>query len=372
MLTEGEVDVRRFGAKSLYVMAGGAHERLDGRYKIADAQGNYQDVGFSDGVKEGDCKRYDYKDRLLSEASYRDGRMEGAYRAYHQNGKVSQKGRYSSGQQEGEWLYYDDEGAKIAVEHYAGGKPTGEWWKLMTSSVGGGAGGWWAMLFEMHPEYKESAGGTVKVEEVSHYRDGKHRGRSYQRVVNGPMRWERDYEDEGTYTSKEYYPNGKLELEKRLRNHKLDGHFKAYTKAGVLVADRVFREDVLEHETLYWENGMPHYLKTYKHGELEGEYREWNEKGELISVGEYKGGSKSGLWKTYVPGEETLVSEILYKGGQPHGLAKFYSAANRVENQGEYVHGEKNGLWKRYDLAGKLREETEYAMGREVKRREYK
>lgn len=233
-------------------------------------------------------------------------------------------------------------------------------------------GGWWVFYFELNPGYDEASGGTVKVEEVEHYKDGQHHGRAWQKVVDGSVRWEREYENDGTYSSREFYPNGKLELERSLRHYKLEGSRKNYSQAGVLLGDRQFKADQLQHEKVYWESGEPRYEKNYRNAQLDGEYREWNEKGELAVEGEYKGGAKSGMWTVYLPEEKRVGSEINYEGGEPNGAAKFYNAANRVELEGQYRNGEQDGLWKRYDLAGKLKEEVVYEMGREVSKKEYK
>ncbi|PIE85947.1 MAG: hypothetical protein CSA05_02990 [Bacteroidia bacterium] len=184
LLTQSDVKEQKFGKLILY--KDNSNNLLNGHYRISDTRGNFIDVHFNDGKKNGTQTDYDYKERKLCEKSFKNGKTHGKYQRYHQNGKLSVEGEFVNGLQEGKWKYYDDKGELKVREFYKAGKADGKWWA----------------------KGKSTNNAIVYITE--NYKNGEHHGRSEQKNDDGKIDWEREYTNDGSYRHRGYYPNGKL------------------------------------------------------------------------------------------------------------------------------------------------------------------
>ncbi len=346
LLMKSDVKTQRFGKEVLYKTKD--NNLLNGHYKIGDSRGNYTDAHFKNGKKHGKVIDYDYNDRKLVERNFKNGKQDGRYTSYYQSGKVRVQGDFVNGKQDGKWKYFDEKGKVTALENYENGQKEGKWWKKKT--------------------YQNQIISMV----IEHYKDNQLFGHAEQKGEDGKLNWEREYTNNISYTHKGYYPNGKLYIEKTLVDGKLDGKELIYNQNGILLTQRLFREDQLQEEVGYYENGNKKYLNSYKYRKRNGLFERYDEKGIKTEEGNYKDDYKSGVWKTYSAHDGSLITETTFVNGIKNGITKNYNVANKVSSEGNYKNNEKDGVWKHYNLAGKLVKEVEYKLGREISSKEYK
>ncbi len=346
LLMKNDIKTQRFGKEVFYKT--NDNNLLDGHYKIADSRGNYSDIHFKKGKKHGAAIDYDYEGRKLVQRNFENGKQNGTYTSFFQNGKVRVKGEFVKGKQDGKWKYFDDKGVVKTLEIYKNGKKEGKWWKKITS--------------------QNQAVAVV----TENYKNDQHFGHSEEKNEDGKLNWEREYVNNLSYTHKGYHPNGKIYIEKTLKDGKLDGKELKYNANGVLLTQKLYKEDQLQQLITYYENGNKKSLNNYAHGKRNGLFEEYTEKGIKYKSGDYKDDFKTGIWKIFAQNDGSLISETTYVNGIKNGITKIYNVANKVSSEGNFKNNEKDGIWKSYNLAGKLIKEIEYKLGREISSKEYK
>ena len=164
-----------------------------------------------------------------------------------------------------------------------------------------------------------------------------------------------------------YFPSGKLEQKGK------------YNKKGKPDGEWVW----------YYENGKILRKENYTNGLLSGSSEEYNEKGELITKGEYVDDFKEGfwtytlenytesgnyrlglpdsLWKAYYIKEKKIMFEGYFINGEPEGKHIWYYDDGRIKSYGKYVGGIKEGNWKYYSQEGEIELEVTYENGIEIK-----
>lgn len=120
---------------------------------------------------------------------------------------------------------------------------------------------------------------------------------------------------------------------------------------------------------LYHNNGKGEIRERFnrKNGKIHGQYKFYNEHGQLISIQEYIHGEENGLWKIYHKNGQILyvVNKI---DGEENGIGKYYHENGQLESEGMVKNGNEYGLWKYYDQNGKLTSEKNYdENGKEIK-----
>ncbi len=370
LVMESEIKQQQFGSQILY--KDNNNNLLNGHYKIADSRGNFIDVHFKNGKKDGKQTNYDYKERILSEKFFKNGKIHGEYKRYSQDGQINAQGHFVNGEEDGKWEYFNDKGEIKTRESYKNGKADGLWWKKIRTNHNTDEYidyGWFSIYIPSDTEIKSTTTTSFITE---NYKNGQHFGKSEQRNEDGTIEWEKDYIDDINYTYKQYYSNGKLALEKTIKDNKLDGKLRRYNENEVLLLEIHFKEDQILKGVAYYLNGNKKEVRHFSYGKQNGLFERYSDEGVKLEEGNYKDDFKTGVWKTFDAEDGSLISESTYKNNILNGLYKSYNDAARVDWEGNYKNGEKDGIWKRYDLAGKLKQETEYELGREISNKNYK
>ena len=231
---EADLKIQRFG-KDIYYKDQN-NKPLNGYYKIADSRGNYSDINFKNGKKDGKNTDYDYAGRKIKTTTYKNGKNEGTYTTYHQNGKVETVGEFVNGEQEGKWISYDNKGQTTYIQYYKAGKREGKWEAFDKSgklraienySNGQKTGKWWSKKY--YPQLQTYS------YETEHYKNNKRVGYAEDKREDGTLKWKRNYVDNYTYTHKSYHPNGKLELSYNLVDSKYDKELVKYDANGNII-----------------------------------------------------------------------------------------------------------------------------------------
>lgn len=367
---ESEIKQQQFGTQRLYKDKD--NNLLNGHYKIADSRGNFIDVHFKNGKKYGKQTNYDYKERKLSEKFFKNGKLHGEYKRYSQNGQINTQGLFVDGEEDGKWEYFNDKGGVKTREYYKNGKADGEWWKKVRTNHNTDEYidfGWFSVQLPSASEINNTITTSFITE---NYKDGHHFGKSEQKNEDGNIEWERDYVDDVNYTSRQYYSNGKLAVEKTIKDNKLDGKLRRYNENGILLLEVDFKEDQIIKGVAYYLNGNKKEVRNFSHGKQNGLFESYSDKGIKLEKGNYKDDFKTGVWKIFDAEDGTLKAEKTYENNTLNGLYKSYNEAARIDWEGNYKNGEKDGIWKKYNLAGKLIQETEYKLGREISNKNYK
>ncbi|WP_368873287.1 toxin-antitoxin system YwqK family antitoxin [Shewanella algae] len=342
------------------------------------------------GPKGQQGKAYEYWDTGAKEAEYVyvDGQRQGPAKRWHKNGQLSWEGSYLQNREHGESRHYDAQGQLTRVEHYQQGKKVGEQQTFYANS---------SQLQHLERfdnqgrlvfEQKFAVGGSKTMEfsarfvkdkqilDRQYFKEGKLSSRMQQDMTRvwtlfqkfdasgvviereEKLKGKREgltlqsYQgiwDDEPYIETSYYKEGKLHgaYEKKLVSGKLleQGEYANDKKVGTwtyLDARNRSTEAYDSQGRLHGEvkkiqvhDGQLLQLAHYRHGQLEGEYQTYNEKGELQAKGNYSQDKRHGQWQYQEP-YETQVS--LW--------------------QGEYHHGKKVGTWLAHSAAG-------YELGRE-------
>ena len=251
-------------------------------------------------------------------------------------------------------------------------------------------------LHGLKKEWWESGAIREKMNFIAGYRHGEFT-RYYD---NGSLKIKENYEKdilEGTFNG--YYRNGKNEYEYNYTNGVKNGMSttffdfsgkQTYANVGYIEQQVMFVDGVPHGElNSYYRAGNPRRIVTYNMGVLhgpstlyhinallaeEGFYKNGkkdsirkvydNLLGNLISQEFYKNGVKNGEWINYNQLGDTVTVNN-YKDGVLHGISKTYED-RVINNIGEYVNGKKHGLWKTGQANNYKRREGSFNMGIEV------
>jgi antitoxin component YwqK of YwqJK toxin-antitoxin module len=201
---------------------------------------------------------------------------------------------------------------------------------------------------------------------------------------NGPMRYfypNGKVSSEGTLKDgkaegywKTYAENGKLKSEGNRKNYQLDSLWKFYNENGELILEinykagkknglkKTYREGELTTEnfvndvksgptTYYYPDGKTKMVVFFVAGQEQGFAREYDKKGDVITLIEYK--------KGYIISKENI--NRYDKEGRKQGNWKSFWENYNIKSEGTYRNGLKNGYFKDYDQAGKLLKLSKYA-----------
>ncbi len=254
LVLETDIQIQHFGKDTFYKDKNG--NPLNGHYKIADSRGNYSDIIFKEGKKDGKSIDYDYRGRVIKTTTYKNGKNYGTYTTYHQNGKTQTIGVFVSGEQDGKWETFNDKGVTIYIAHYKLGKKTGKWESFDKEGKptrveyylnDQKTGKWWARKY--YPTYHTYSYVT------ENYKNNQLFGHAEEKKEDGTLKWEREYKDNYTYTHKEYHTsNGKLAIIYHIKNSKTDKERISYNLDGSIKKQELFKDGDLLKSTEQYAN----------------------------------------------------------------------------------------------------------------------
>jgi antitoxin component YwqK of YwqJK toxin-antitoxin module len=140
---------------------------------------------------------------------------------------------------------------------------------------------------------------------------------------------------------KEYYPDGKIQSEKTIKNGTPFGHWKFYHENGNMSADETYSEGKLSHKVTYDTHGKKltdqPYLQNLTHGVV----------------------------KAYFP-DGQLNRETTYKLGKKTGPFISYHQNGTISLKGEYLKDQEIGIWEHFNENGELLKKITYQRGKVV------
>ncbi|WP_271764714.1 toxin-antitoxin system YwqK family antitoxin [Aquimarina algiphila] len=346
-LTWNEIENIKFGQENIF-RTNRDKKNLEGDYKISETSGAYSEIRFKNGKIDGKYIVYDFEGRIASSSTYSNGKIQGKSTTYFQNGNIASEYYYKDHQPIGKWLDYNKKGEITSTQNYKNGKKDGKWTRIIRNPA-------------------ENTKSTL----TEYYKDDQPTGHWEERLIDGPLKWEKDYSSPVDYMRKSYYPNGTLAEERQIKDRRKNGITKQYTQEGILLNKINYDNDHIVDQEVYYKNGILRTKTHYKYGRINGPYVAHTEEGIKIIEGNHKDTYKDGIWRKFDEKKGRLIRETTYKNDVKNGLCKHYNKAKNVALEGNYLNGKKNGIWKYYDLAGELEKEIEYDKGKQLSEKNY-
>ncbi|NTV82857.1 MAG: toxin-antitoxin system YwqK family antitoxin [Bacteroidales bacterium] len=280
-----------------------------------------------------------------SEGTMRNGKPDGYWKTYNEEGIMVSEGNRRDYELDSTWKFYDDKG-KIALEiNYLKGKKDG-----------------------IRKTYRED-----EIIEEAFKNDTK----------EGLTRY--------------YYPDGSLKREVNFRNGLEEGPAKEFDKDGRIITLITYKSGfIVERELInrydnsgrrhgpwkyFYADGKVQREGTYKHGQENGYFKEYDRDGNLVSTAKFAEGVKLedvaelvklDVRKDYYPDGKVKIAATYNKEGKPEGVRREFAPDGSIEKSyifrngimiGEGIvteKGERDGFWKEYFDDGRLRAEGKY------------
>jgi antitoxin component YwqK of YwqJK toxin-antitoxin module len=285
--------------------------------------------------------------RKSSEGTMRDGKPDGYWKTYNEEEMLVSEGNRKNFELDSTWKFYDEKG-KIALEiNYLKGKKNG-----------------------IRKTYRED-----EIIEENFINDSKEGLTLY------------------------YFFDGKLKREVNFKNGLEDGPAKEFDRDGRIITLITYKSGfIVERELInrydnngrkhgpwkyFYADGKVHREGTYKHGQENGYFKEYDKDGNLVTTEKFADGVKLedvaelvklDLRKDYYPDGKVKIAATYNKEGKPEGVRREFAPDGTIEKSyifrngimiGEGIvteKGERDGFWKEYYDDGRLRAEGKYTM----------
>lgn len=221
------------------------------------------------GGDSADVRRTFYADGTpWSEIVYLHGLPHGTWKTWYPDGTLKSQGTYHLGKQSGEWLTYDEHGQLLVRAQYEDDRPNGLWE---------------AFWEDGSPKHR------------GRFEDGVRTGVWSEWYQNGQMSSEGPYENgerEGYW--KMWFPDGRLGGEGDLHEGLPEGPQMIRAENGIVRTGEMVKGKE-QGPWIFWHPGYPEVKKkagevSYVDGAFHGEHVQWDEDGNVISVGEWDHG----------------------------------------------------------------------------------
>lgn len=166
----------------------------------------------------------------------------------------------------------------------------------------------------------------------------------------------------------DFYPNGQMRYEGEFKNDKAKGEFRYYDEQGNLKATNTFdKSGEKALNKTYAPNGRLVATGYYVNQKKDGEWKYYDkETGQLLLSEENKNGVVDGWSRLYNPDNGVLAEETRYVNGEPEGACHKYSNTGVLIMECQYRNGLLDGPAKTYYPSSALKEEGRYAKGEKV------
>jgi len=342
-------------------------------------------------------QKFYYKSGVISsEGIMKNGQPDGYWKSYYENGKLKSEGNRKNFELDSLWIFYNEKEQRILDVNYRDGKKNGIKTTYLEKE----------MIREMFKnDIKDGftsyyyPDGKLKMEIP--FVKGLEQGLAKEYSTDGNIitlieykrgfvidrlkinrRDHNNFKQGRWYT---FYVNGNIHVEGNYQDDLKEGYFKEYAENGDLISVDKYVRDVKQAEAQeirrldikneYYTDGKIKASGTYRNGNPEGIYREYNTMGQIIRslvydmgtiIGEgivKEDGSRDGYWKDYYP-DGKLKAEGDYKNGKQVGEWKFYYPGGKLEQDGKFTNtGKFQGTWKWYYESDQLMREEEYDNG---------
>jgi uncharacterized protein len=333
----------------------------------------YKEVPFVNGKEEGKGKEYTREGLIQTITLYKNGfinkeekinrtdkfnKKQGIWKEFYPTGMVKREVKYRDDKLDGYLKEFAPDGNLTKAEKYVDGV-------LIVNAAE-------LIKLDVKNTYYES--GKIKSSGTFHegVPEGYTRQFDEEGKITGSQLFTKGYLiGEGVYDEKglkqglwkEYYLTGQLKGEGMFQDDKRTGEWIYYYPSGKVEQKGKYNSQGKPvGEWKWWyESGNLLRVETFLKGLPDGEMTEYDDSLNVITKGSFLDGLKEGEWM-YIEGDEKTVGE--YRNGEKTGIWKtLYTGNNRLALQENYVDGLENGKYTRYHYNGKVWEEGVFLMG---------
>ena len=307
----------------------------------------YQIRSYSKGEKNGVFKEFTLSGDLLIDGNYISGNKNGDWTYYYRNKNIDMQGGFKEDQQHGYWKFYYPKGDIYYEGEFINGQKDGEWkfyyndgnlWRKGIYSHDQ-KNGLWTTLYENSEKSMEG-----------HFKNNLEDGLWKSWYENGQMK------DEGIFNEGEmdnhwkgYYMNGQLKYEGDYQNNYKINKWTYWSSNGKIIEERNYKLSDKRSILIPDENRI--IKKSVNHGKWV-KYSEYD--ASVKSIENYDNGKLNGLSTYFHPGGVITSSIISYKDGLLNGYYKSYNRKGNLLSETNYKDNKKHGDMKVYNRRGKI------------------
>ena len=317
---------------------------------------------------------------ISSEGYIKDGKPDGYWRSYYVTGVLKSEGKRRNYLLDSIWVFYTQTGDTLEKIDYLYGKKSGYYMKYKRDR----SYGLYIWSRELYAADKRQgiahlyyADGSVK--QTIPYIDGKKQGLSKEYdeegniitlyeynndfLINRERINRKDEEDVKQGSWKEFYDGGNVKREMTYRDGLLHGYYKEYSEKGKLIT------------TMLYDNGKIVEGNLDDNPEVEIRNR-YDSDGKLIYSGPFRLETPVGIHRKYNT-DGSVKSSVIYndKGikvsegivtedGRRNGKWKNYYAGGNIKEEGEYDYNRRTDSWTFYNEEGNIIQTGSYRNGR--------
>lgn len=320
---------------------------------------------------------YYYSDSTISAQGYmRNGKPDGYWKNYYPSGIVKSEGKRTNFELDSIWKFYSEQGFIQSEISYFEGKKNGEFKEYIVENDS-------IYLYSITMYVNDIKHGKAyfyskgTLQKIIPFEQNKQQGQSFEFDVTGEIsaivmyknneviskqsinRTNVQGEKQGTWM--EFYPNGNVKTEANYSNGKLQGLYKLFNSRQELLQVGNYDADSLVYASQimddfeepfekreWYNNSILKFKGTYKDIVPIGVHRFYNEKGEIVSGLLYNA-------------QGTIVGKgITLENGKKQGAWIFYYPDGTKESEGLFSNNEKTGLWKFYYPSGTIKQEGSF------------
>lgn len=164
------------------------------------------------------------------------------------------------------------------------------------------------------------------------------------------------------HTEREFYPSGKLMMEKTTKGKQLDGVLTIWYESGIVKQKATYKNDLLDGKLESWyANGNKEQEESYSSGIKNGKSLLYDESGNLIEEKNFEKGVQNGSYKMWYP-SGILKIEGTYRNGFFNGRWQYFSNIGSKVGEGNFADG--TGTLVGYDSKGNKNHEVSYSRGK--------
>lgn len=324
----------------------------------------------TDTITDGYKKYYYPSGAVSSEGLLKNGKPDGYWKTYFENGALKTEGNRKNYQLDSLWKFFGKNGKLQQTLYYKEGKKNGL--KQVFDPDSG-------FLLSEEPFVNDVREGLVKnykkgfVYKTIPFIAGKEVGKGYEYAAdstiitittykNGFLQREERINRKDAAGRKQgnwklFFPNLSVKIECRYENDRLDGYYKEYNIKGDLIKTAKYVDGnlqqnaseliMLDTRNEFYENGKIKSSGTYKQGIAEGITKIFDENGKPIDAKIYKGG--------------LLTSQgLMDERGWQQGEWKEFYPTGEIRAQGAYLNGKRTGKWNFFYQNGKKEQTGSY------------
>lgn len=305
--------------------------------------------------------------QISSEGYMKKGKPDGYWRTYYVTGVTKSEGNRKNHFLDSIWVFYNQAGDTLQKINYLYGNKNGFYYTYSYENKNYPEGYIYSKELFLNDKKEGKAYyyyGNKKVKMKINYLNGEKSGRAFEYSENGKIitlleyhkdrlisreRINRiDEKDNKHGVWKEFYENGKVSIEKVYESNYLEGYYKKYDRKGNLILtlrykkgklvenDVIDEQENIELRKKYDKDGNLIYSGPYKKNIPIGIHREYSRNGEVINSKIYDN-----------LGRVVSIGIVNEKGEKQENWKNYYGNGN-LRSEGKYMDNKKFGNWKYY------------------------